>query len=68
MQDMNEQLLTLPEAARLLKVHPRTLSRWARQGSIALVRLPMGRPRIALSEVNRIMAGEPPEAQTTRQE
>ena len=56
MDDMAEQLLTLAEAARMLKVHPRTLTRWAKLGSVTLVRLPTGnRPRMTTAEVRRLM-------------
>ena len=53
---MNEQLLTLNEASKILKVHPRTISRWARNGKVTLVFLPIGnRPRITKSEVDRLI-------------
>lgn len=54
-----ETLLTLPQAARMLKVHPVTLKRWAQAGKVELVRLPIGnRPRITLTEVTRLMQPE----------
>jgi excisionase family DNA binding protein len=56
MHDMTEQLLTLAEAAKMLQVHPRTITRWAKSGVVTLVRLPLGdRPRITLAEVRRLM-------------
>jgi excisionase family DNA binding protein len=57
-----ETLLTLPEAARILKVHPITLKRWAKAHKVNLVRLPVGnRPRIARSEIERLLT-QPTEA------
>ena len=51
-----EELLTLKEAAKILKVHPNTISRWQKAGIITLTFLPIGnRPRIKKSELNRIM-------------
>jgi len=55
---MNEidELITLREAAQLLKVTPRTINRWEKEGKVSLVFLPIGnRPRIKISELNRIM-------------
>jgi putative resolvase len=64
MNDMNEQLLTLSEASKILKVHPRTISRWARNGKVTLVFLPIGnRPRITKSEVDRLMTPDKKENQ-----
>jgi predicted site-specific integrase-resolvase len=55
MDDMRDELLTLAEAAKLLKVNPRTLNRWEKLGAVAFVRLPFGRPRISAAEVRRLM-------------
>jgi putative resolvase len=52
---MNEQLLTLKQAAEILQVHPRTIIRWERAGKITLVYLPLGGPRITQDEIKRIM-------------
>ena len=52
---MNEQLLTLKQAAEILQVHPRTIIRWARAGKITLVYLLLGGPRITQDEIKRIM-------------
>jgi len=51
MMDKIDELLTLKEAAKILKVHPNTILRWAKAGKISLVFLPVGnRPRIKKSE------------------
>lgn len=57
---MDEKLLTLKEACRLLGIHPNTLRRWDEEGKIKVVRTPKGRRRIPESEVRRLMgiAGE----------
>ncbi len=56
---MNEidELLTLREAAQILKVSQKTIMRWEKAGKVSLVFLPIGnRPRIKISELNRIMS------------
>ncbi|MFA6305728.1 MAG: hypothetical protein WC651_03295 [Candidatus Gracilibacteria bacterium] len=54
-----ETLYKLPFAANLLKVHPRTLERWGKQGKITLVMLPSGDLRISGTELQRIMGARP---------
>ena len=54
---MNEidELLTLREAVQILKVSQKTIMRWEKAGKVSLVFLPIGnRPRIKISELNRI--------------
>ena len=36
----DEEILTYEEAARLLKISPRTLERWTREGLVPYIRLP----------------------------
>jgi excisionase family DNA binding protein len=36
----DEEILTYQEAARLLKISPRTLERWTREGLVPYIRLP----------------------------
>jgi len=51
----NEEILLSPgDAARMLGVHPSTLSRWAKQGKIRCVVLPSGHRKYPLSEILRI--------------
>jgi len=52
---MDEKLLTLKEACRILSIHPNTLRRWEREGKIRVVRTPKGRRRIPESEVKRLI-------------
>lgn len=52
---MNERLLTLREACKILGIHPNTLRRWEKEGKIRVVRTPKGRRRIPESEVKRLM-------------
>lgn len=47
-------LLSIRRAAERLDVHPDTLRRWARDGLVAVVRLPSGRLRVAEEELERI--------------
>ena len=37
--DNGEELLTLKETARLLRVHPRTVWRWCRNGRVVAVKI-----------------------------
>jgi len=54
---MDEQLLTIKQAAERLSVHPATVRRWADDGSIASVRTPGGHRRFSAKEVERIIRG-----------
>jgi excisionase family DNA binding protein len=38
--EVTEEILTYPEAARLLKISARTLERWTREGLVPYIRLP----------------------------
>jgi excisionase family DNA binding protein len=56
---MNEKLLTPGEVARLLRVDPKTVTRWANQGRITRVRTPGGHNRFRESEIRELLAGQP---------
>lgn len=43
--------LTLLEAARLLRVEPRTLARWAREGHVPALKTPGGQWRFAEADL-----------------
>lgn len=58
MDMQTETLYTLEFAAKLLKVHQRTIKRWAESGLVELVLLPSGQHRIAGSELSRITQGK----------
>ena len=51
------ELLPIGEAARQLGVSTDTLRRWDREGLITTIRTPGGQRRIAVTEVERILAG-----------
>lgn len=54
---MTDRLLTPGEVAKLLRVDPKTVSRWAQAGKLASIRTPGGHHRVAESVVNAILAG-----------
>lgn len=60
-QDMSEHFYTLDEAAEILKVHRRTISRWSDAGEVKLVELPNHRLRVPSSEIARLLPGWTPE-------
>lgn len=53
LQPVNEQWLTLSEAARQLNVHATTLRRWADNGDVAVLITPGGHRRFAASDITR---------------
>lgn len=54
---LNEKLLTPGEVAALLRVDPKTVSRWANDGRINRVKTPGGHGRFRESEIRAIMEG-----------
>lgn len=56
------ELLTPQEAADRLKVHPRTIKRWAADGKIPAIELPNGRLRIPADAVEAVLTGAGAEA------
>jgi len=50
-----ERLLTPAEVARLFRVDPKTVSRWAQRGRLRSVRTPGGHHRFFASEVNTLL-------------
>lgn len=52
-----EQLYTFDEVAKLIKVKRVTLERWEKQGKLNVVRINK-KPRVAESELKRLMKGE----------
>lgn len=56
---MNEELLTVSEACKLMQIHPSTLRRADKAGAIRVIRTPGGRRRIPRSEVERYLAQKP---------
>jgi putative resolvase len=53
----DEELLTVHEVARRLKLHPETVRRWIRAGKLRAIRLGSDRAglRIRASEVQRLL-------------
>jgi len=54
--DMNDILLTVTEACKLLQIAPSTLRRADANGTIRVIRTPGGRRRIPMSEVQRYLS------------
>jgi len=50
-----EKLLRIPEAAKLLGITKSALYGWIEQGKIKPLKLPNGKYRIALSELERVI-------------
>jgi len=53
-----EELLTPSNVARLFRVRPKTVVRWAEEGKLTAVRTPGGHRRFLGSEVRRLLAAE----------
>lgn len=51
-------MLTVPEAAERLDVHPATLRRWIADGNVAIITLPSGRRRVPAAEIDRILTAK----------
>ncbi len=47
-------LLRVPDAAKLLQVHPHTVRRWEREGKIKCFRTPGGIRLFSIDEINRV--------------
>lgn len=50
------RLLTTDDVARLFKVDPKTVTRWARGGQLASVRTPGGHRRFSETQVRQFLA------------
>ncbi len=48
-------LLTPQEAARLLRIHPYTLRKWATDGRVPVVRLPSGRYKFRSDDIETML-------------
>jgi excisionase family DNA binding protein len=57
---LQERLLTAGEVAALLRVDPKTVTRWAASGRITSIRTPGGHRRFRESEVRAIVQGDAP--------
>jgi len=59
---IHEQLLTPGEVARMFRVDPKTVTRWAASGRIGSIRTPGGHRRFRELEVNALLDGLPVDA------
>ena len=57
MPDDKQVLLTPGEVARLFRVDPRTVTRWAHTGRLTAIRTPGGHHRFLASEVHSLLDG-----------
>lgn len=53
----NTELLTAQQVADRLAVHVESVRRWTRQGDLPAVRLPSGRYRYRIEDVNVLIEG-----------
>lgn len=61
----NDQLLTPSEVAKLFRVDPKTVTRWAKAGKLSSIRTLGGHRRYRADEVHRLLReheGESPDA------
>ena len=54
-----ERLMTSAEVAAAFRVHPKTVTRWAKEGKLDSVRLPGGHHRYRESVVRALLNGQP---------
>ena len=54
-QAVSEELLTPAEAARMFRVDPKTVSKWATAGKLSSIRTPGGHRRFRESEVRALL-------------
>lgn len=53
------RLLTPAEVAKIFRVDPKTVTRWANKGKLTSIRTPTGHRRFRESEVKALLAGIP---------
>jgi excisionase family DNA binding protein len=56
----DEELLTPSHVARLFRVRPKTVVRWAEEGKLTAMRTPGGHRRFLASEVRRLLGDDAP--------
>jgi excisionase family DNA binding protein len=54
--DPSPDLLTPGEVARLFRVDPKTVTRWAAQGRLPSIRTPGGHRRFRAADVHKLLA------------
>lgn len=66
-----EELMTPAQVAKVLALDPKTVTRWARAGTVPCITLPSGHRRFRRSDVDRLLGktnGVPAEAAETESE
>lgn len=53
-----EELLTPSEVAKLFRVDPKTVTRWAKSGKLSSIRTLGGHRRYRAAEVHRLLRGQ----------
>lgn len=56
--DKDEELLTPSEVAKLFRVDPKTVTRWAKSGKLSSIRTLGGHRRYRASEVRSLLEGQ----------
>jgi excisionase family DNA binding protein len=56
--DNTEELLTPSEVAKLFRVDPKTVTRWAKSGKLSSIRTLGGHRRYRASEVRALLEGQ----------
>lgn len=59
----DEELLTPSEVAKLFRVDPKTVTRWAKAGKLSSIRTLGGHRRYRASEVHALLEGQHPGAE-----
>jgi len=57
----DEQLLTPAEVAKLFRVDPKTVTRWAKSGKLSSIRTLGGHRRYRADEVRTLLEGQRPD-------
>lgn len=57
--DKDEELLTPSEVAKLFRVDPKTVTRWAKAGKLSAIRTLGGHRRYSEAEVRSLLNGVP---------
>ena len=58
MTNQDEELLTPSEVAKLFRVDPKTVTRWAKAGKLSSIRTLGGHRRYRASEVQALLSGQ----------
>jgi len=58
MSSVEEELLTPSEVAKLFRVDPKTVTRWAKSGKLSSIRTLGGHRRYRASEVRALLEGQ----------